>query len=141
MSTDIPSRSMAERKEIESPWGSALTLFAGSMMMVVGVWHALVGIAALVNDEVYVTTPQYIFKFDLTGWGWIQLRLGIVVAAAGFFVLKGMMWARVVGIVGASLSLIANFAFLPHYPIWSLLIIAFDAAVIWALATTRGDWV
>jgi uncharacterized protein (DUF983 family) len=46
-----------------------------------------------------------------------------------------MMWARVVGIVVASVSLIANFMFIPQYPLWSLLIIALDVAVIWALAT------
>jgi len=50
-----------------------------------------------------------------------------------------MMWARVVGIVVASVSLIANFMFIPYYPLWSLLIIALDVAVIWALATYRTE--
>ena len=108
-------------------------------MMVAGVWHALAGVGALVNDEVYVATPGYIYSFDLTGWGWIHILLGIVVAAAGFVVLLGMMWARVVGIVLASVSLIANFMFIPHYPLWSLLIIGLDVAVIWALATYRTE--
>jgi hypothetical protein len=139
MSTDSPLRSATDWDQRESPWASGLTVFAGSMMMVVGVWQALAGIAALVNDDLYVATPNYIYAFDLTGWGWIHLLLGLLVAGAGFGVLRGQMWARIIGIVAASLSLIANFLFIPHYPIWSLLIIALDVAVIWALVTHSRD--
>jgi hypothetical protein len=64
------------------------------------------------------------------GWGWIHIRPGIAVAAAGFTVLLGMVWARIVGILLVSLSLIANLMFIPHYPLCSLLIIALDIAVI-----------
>jgi hypothetical protein len=117
MSTEIPSRGTAAPDLSESPWASGLTLFAAAMMMVAGAWQALAGIAAIVNDQVYVATPQYIYRFDLTGWGWIHLLLGIVVAGTGFAVLKAMTWARIVGIALASLSLIANFLFLPHYPL------------------------
>ena len=67
--------------------------------------------------------------------------LGITVGAAGFAVLLAATWARVVGIVVASLSLIANFAFLPHYPVWSVVIIALDIAAIWALSTYRSELV
>jgi len=84
---------------------------AAAVMMISGVWHAFAGIGALVNDKVYVSTPRYIYSFDLTAWGWILIILGITVGAAGFAVLLAATWARVVGIVVASLSLIANFAF------------------------------
>ena len=81
--------------------------------------------------------PQYIYSFDHTARGWVHLLLGVLAIVAGFAVLKGQMWARVVGIVMACLSMIANFLFVPHYPVWSLLIIALDAGIIWALATYR----
>ena len=139
MSTAIPSHSMTDEEPHTSRWATGLVLFAGVVMMVAGVWHALAGLGAVVNDKVYVSTPGYIYRFDLTSWGWIHIVLGIVVAAAGFTVLLGMMWARVVGIVVASVSLIANFMFIPQYPLWSLLIIALDVAVIWALATYRTE--
>jgi hypothetical protein len=58
-----------------------------------------------------------------------------VLAVTGFFILTGQPWARVVGIVVAVLSALANFLFIPYYPIWALVIIALDVAVIWALAT------
>jgi hypothetical protein len=108
MSTQFPSRPMTGSGVRESPWASGLTIFAAVMMVISGVWQALAGIAALVRDTVYVTTPDYIFSFDLTGWGWVHLLLGILAAVAGFAVLQGQTWARVVGIVLAGLSMIAN---------------------------------
>jgi hypothetical protein len=141
MSTDVPSSTMTGHRRHAFSWANGLTVFAAVVMMVTGTWHAFAGIGALVNDDIYVATPKYIYAFDLTAWGWTLIILGIGVAAAGFGVLMGAMWARVVGIVVTSLSLIANFLFLPHYPLWSLVIIALDIAVIWALATYRSELV
>jgi hypothetical protein len=118
---------------------SGLILFAAAMMIVNGLWLALAGLAALFNDEVYVTTPEYIYAFDLTAWGWIHLLLGIAIAVAGFAVNTGATWARITGIGLACLSLVANFLFIPYYPIWSLTIIALGIAVIWALATAGRE--
>jgi hypothetical protein len=103
-------------------------------MLVVGIYHVLAGVAALVNDVIFVSTPEYIYSFDITGWGWAHVVLGVVVGAAGVAVLQGRTWGRVVGIILAGLSLIANFLFIPYYPLWSLVIIALDVVVIWALA-------
>ena len=127
------------RQQRESPWARGLTLFAAALLVIGGVWHVLAGIAALVHDNVYVSTPGYLYSFDLTGWGWVQLLLGLLVAVAGFAILKGQTWARYVGIALACLSLIASFLFMPHYPLWSLSIIALDVFVVWALATYRRE--
>jgi len=139
MSTQIPSQRLADQEARESPWAAGLTVFAASMMVISGVWQALQGIAALLHDQVYVAAPRYIYSFDLTGWGWIHLLLGILTAVAGFAVLRGQTWARAVGIALVSLSLITNFLFIPYYPFWSLTIIVLDVAVIWALATYRRE--
>lgn len=97
------------------------------------------GIVALVRNEIYVATPRYLFAFDLTTWGWIQLILGIVVAIAGVGVITGQLWGRLVGITLAALSMLANFAFIPYYPLWSLSIIALNVFVIWALCVYNRD--
>jgi len=112
---------------------------AAIFLILAGIWQAITGLAAVVRDDVYLATPNYIYSFDLTAWGWVHLLLGVVQIVAGVGVFKGQMWARVVGIVLACVSMIANFLFLPHYPLWSLLIIALDGAIIWALATYRRD--
>jgi hypothetical protein len=121
--------------EESSGGATGLILFAGIMMIMIGVFHAIAGLVALVRDSFYVVAPNYVFEFDVTSWGWIHLIAGIVVVLAGFGVLSGQTWARVVGITLAVLSAIANFGFIPYYPVWSLLIIALDVFVIWALAT------
>ncbi len=141
MSTQVPPGQVTNRAQHDAPresaWVGGLTMFAAVMMLIVGILQALDGIAALVNDKVYVTTPDYIYAFDLTGWGWIHLLLGILVAVVGVAIMKGQTWARWVGIGLVGINLIANFLFIPYYPIWSLVIIALDVAVIAALATHR----
>jgi hypothetical protein len=122
-----------------SPWVSGLILFAAAIMVIAGVWQVFTGTVALVHDKIYVGTPQYLFAFDLTGWGWAQLLTGILSVAAGFAVLRGQTWARIVGIGLACLSMVIQFMFIPYYPIWSLLVIALDAVIIWGLATYRRD--
>ena len=102
-------------------------------MIILGVFKVSVGIAALVDDQFYVVTPDYAYGVDVTTWGWIHLIVGVLVAAAGWAVIAGRMWGRVVGIMVAGLSALANFFFIPYYPLWSLLIITLDVFVIWAL--------
>lgn len=122
------------RGEEPSGWAVGFGVFAAVMMIMIGIFHAIAGIAALVEDQFFVVTPNYFVELDVTAWGWIHLIFGIVVGLAGFFVLTGAVWARVIGIVLALLSAIGNFFFIPYYPVWSILIIALDIFVIWALA-------
>jgi hypothetical protein len=121
------------------PWVVGLSLFAGVMMIVAGVFNAVEGLVALFRNEVYVVGPRYVFAFDLTTWGWIHLIVGIVVAAAGFALVSGRLWGRVVGIAIALLGMLVNFLFIPYYPVWSLLIIALYVFVIWALCIYDRD--
>ena len=112
-------------------------MFAGVMMIMAGIWHAIIGFVGILEDQFFVATPNYVFELDATTWGWIHLIAGIIVAIAGFGLFSGAVWARVVGVVLASLSMILNFAFIPFYPLWSVTIIAVDIGVIWAL-TAHG---
>jgi hypothetical protein len=80
-----------------------------------------------------------VFQLDATGWGWIHLLVGVVVACAGVAVMAGQTWARIVGITLAVVSALTNFAFIPYYPFWSLTVIALDVFVVWALAVHGRD--
>jgi len=122
--------------ESRSSLAVGLSVFAGTIMIMIGILHAIQGLVALVNDTFYVVGEEWVFTFDVTTWGWIHLILGIVVAVAGFFVFTGAVWARAIGVLVAALSVIVNFAWLPYYPVWGI-IIALDIFVIWAL-TVRG---
>jgi hypothetical protein len=125
--------------ETRSGAAVGLTVFAGTVMMIVGVLQAIQGLVALFNDTFYIVGERYVFSFDVTTWGWIHLLLGILVAFAGFFLFRGAVWARTVGVIFASLSAIVNFAWLPYYPVWGLIVIALDVFVIWALTAHGRD--
>ena len=116
-----------------------LTGTAGIFMVMAGVFHFVQGLVALANDQFYVKTPDYVFEFDLTTWGWIHLVAGAVVAVAGVALFQGAVWARAVAVVVASLSILASFLWMPYYPIGSLTLIAFDAFVIWAVTAHGRD--
>ena len=122
-----------------SGWAVGFILFAAIMMIMVGVFQAIQGLVGIFENEFYVTTRNYLFQFDATSWGWIHLLLGLLVAFAGWGLLSGKTWARVVGITLALLSAIANFLFIPYYPFWALLLITLDVFVIWAIAAHGGD--
>jgi len=120
-------------------WTVGMSRFAGILMIIIGVFNAVEGIVALFRNEVYVTGREYVFTFDLTTWGWVHLLIGVLVAGAGAAVLSGQLWGRIIGIVLATLSALANFLFIPYYPGWSLLIIGLNICVIWALCVVGRD--
>ena len=109
--------------------------FAGVMLIMVSVFQILQGIAATAAGTVYVTGAEYVFQLDVSTWGWIHIVVGALALATGIGVLATQTWAYVLGIILAAISCLTNFAFIPYYPIWSLVVIAFDVAVIWALST------
>jgi hypothetical protein len=140
-STSYTSTPPEQRKPEREPSSVAIgfTIFAGSMMILAGAFQAIQGVSALFNDEVFVSVQDYVFKFDITAWGWIHLGIGLLVLLAGFGVVAGMLVARIVGITLAGLSAIVNFLAIPYYPFWALTIIAIDVFVIWALALHGRD--
>jgi hypothetical protein len=114
--------------------------FAGIMMITLGSFHAVAGFAALLkNDHFLVGSERLLVSVSYSTWGWAHLLLGVVVFAAGVGLLRGAMWARVVGIVVAVLSALVSMAFAPAYPVWASLIIALDIIVIYAIAVHGAE--
>lgn len=123
-----------------SAWAIGFTGFAAFMMIIIGAFHIIAGIAGIYENAFYeVVTDNYVFDFSVATWGWIHLIAGIVVLLAGLWVFTGAVWARTVGVIIAVLSILANFMFLPFYPLWSILMIAVAVAVIWALTAHGRD--
>src|SRR4051794_31468372 len=113
-------------------------VFAAVMMIMVGILHAIEGFVALFKDTYYLVGKSgLVFTMDYTAWGWTHLIVGLLVAGAGAALFTGRMWARIVGIGVALLSMLANFTFAGAYPLWSLVIITVDVLVIYAL-TVHG---
>jgi hypothetical protein len=136
----VPRHSPGYDDDAETgPGGLAkgLTLFAAVLLMISGIWNFLEGLSALIKGTFYVVLPNYAFNTSVAGWGWWHLIMGVVVFAAGASLLMDMLWARIAGVVIASLSAIANFLYIPYQPVWSVIIIALDVFVIWALLAPR----
>ncbi|MGH3993671.1 MAG: DUF7144 family membrane protein [Pseudonocardiaceae bacterium] len=123
----------AGRREDASGWASGGIIFAATMLTIIGVFQAIAGFVAIFDDEFYVVTRNYTFDLDTSAWGWIHLLIGIALLATAWGLFSRNVWAGVTAIMLASLSAIANFFFIPYYPFWSILVIALDVWVIWAL--------
>ena len=113
-------------------------VFASAMMLLLGCFQAVQGLVAVFDDGFYhVTQGGLVIDVDYTAWGWTHLLLGVLIFICGLGVLTGNLVARTVGVLLACLSALANLAFIAAYPVWSVLIIAIDVLVIYAL-TVHG---
>jgi hypothetical protein len=113
--------------------------FAGTMLLVIGAINIFQGIVALIDDEHVVVTPNNFILVDLTSWGWTILLWGLVMVGVGLGLLAGMTWARIVGIIVVGLHAVAQVAWIGAYPIWSLLMIALDTLVLFALTARWSE--
>ncbi|WP_413760245.1 hypothetical protein [Streptomyces sp. MMBL 11-3] len=120
-------------------WAEGLTVFAAIMLMIAGVLDILRGIMAVAEDDIFVNTPNYVFEFDLTVWGWIHLALGAVAVIVSVGLFQASTWARVAGIAIGGLIIIGNFLSMPYYPVWSIVMIATSGFIIWALSVVRQE--
>jgi hypothetical protein len=122
-------------RDIAQPSGwVGMVVFGGLMMIVAGTFHAMAGLVGLFNDSYWlVPNSDLVVTVDYTTWGFVHLVLGVLAIAAGAGILAGQAWARVTGVVLAVISALVSIAFLAAYPLWSMLIIALDVLVIYAL--------
>jgi hypothetical protein len=125
--------------EARSAWATGWTAAAAVLLIFGGLMAIFEGIAAIAKDDIFVTTRNYTYQWSLTGWGWLHLILGIVVVLSGLALFTGAVWARAVAAVLAGLSMLANFAWLPYQPVWSITLIVIDGFIIWALCAPRRD--
>jgi hypothetical protein len=128
----------AERERSGAALG--VTLTAAILMMISGGWNILEGIAALVHSEFVAVVRNYAYSMSATSWGWFHLILGAVVLAAGIGLFTDKMWARIVGVGVVAISMIVNFLYIPYLPVWSIMVIAIDMAILWALLSPRDRW-
>lgn len=115
-------------------WG----VFAGVIILISGVFSAVQGLVAVIGPNAYyLVTDERLFVFDVAGWGWWNLLIGLGLIATGLALFAGQTWARVVAIILAALSAVVQLLLVPAQPWWSLIVIAIDVLVIYAL-TAHG---
>ena len=117
--------------------GEGWLLFAGIMIVIVGVLNVIYGIAAI-GDSSFFVDQKYILS-NLNTWGWVTLILGALQILAAFSIWRGGQFGRWFGIIAAGLSSIAALLSIPAYPFWSLAIFAVDIAIVYGLAVYGGQ--
>ena len=131
MSTNPP----VEHHSAKQTVAAGTTIAAGALLLTTAVLMLLQGITALLNDDLLIIGPNYVYKLNTTTWGWIHIVIAVLMGIVAFGLVFGRSWARVTAIVMAALSIVAMFMWLPYYPLWSVIVIALDVIVIWAVAT------
>ncbi len=138
-----PARSGYEPYVYEDT-GFGSTAVAASLLILGGLLEFLMGLAVVIRASYFKslatyssTVTNYAYHWNISNWGWLNFSLGILVVLVGVSVLLGQTWARWAGVVVAIMSAISSFLWLPFYPIWSIIVIAVDVFIIWALATAR----
>ncbi|NNH68958.1 hypothetical protein HLB23_03560 [Nocardia uniformis] len=129
-----------ESQPIRQPFAAGTSFGAAILLLTLGVLSILQGISAVINDELFVVGVAYVYEFDITAWGWVHIVLGAILVICSLGLMTGTAWGRGAAIGIAALSIIANFLWLPYYPWWSVLVIALDIIVIWAIATWRPQF-
>ncbi|HUO37331.1 MAG TPA: hypothetical protein VMU34_05570 [Mycobacterium sp.] len=125
-----------ERRPVRQVIAAGASVAAGALLLTAAVLTLLEGISAIVNDELLVIRPaDYVYRYNTTTWGWIHIVVAILLGAVAIGLILGRTWARVAAIVLACVSIVVNFLWLPYYPVWSIVVIALDIVVIWAVAT------
>jgi hypothetical protein len=122
----------AKSTDYDEPRGLGLVFFAAIMLLVVGLFNVIDGIAAIANSHFFVANAHYVVG-DLRAWGWVVLILGLLQLLAGGGVMVGNQTARWFGIAVIGLNLFSQLLFIPAYPFWALTIIAFDVFALYGL--------
>ena len=129
---------MAEYDAVEGDRWVGWIAFAGILMIIGGFLQGFYGLVAILNDEWVVWGNTGAVYLDITQWGWVHIVLGLVLAAAGIALFFGKLWARVIAVIAVAVNMVTQMMNVPIYPFWSLLVIALDVLIIWAL-TVHGD--
>jgi hypothetical protein len=118
-------------------WAGFVVL-AAVLMCIVGIFNVVTGLVAVFNDTIYSQRGNITVALDVTGWGWFHIVWGLLLLGAGMALYAGQTWARIAAIVLVSINMITQVMEMPAYPLWSLVILALDTLIIWAIIV-HGD--
>ena len=131
MATQV-DRSAGSIASYEEERGRGWVMFAGILLVTLGAFNMIEGIAAIGSAHFYVAGARYVFG-DLNTWGWVVLWLGVIEVLVGLGIFAKNQAARWSGVVIVSLNALAQLLMIPAYPFWSLAVFAVDIVAIYGL--------
>lgn len=126
------------RRRVEERQPTGWTVFAASLMLIVGSLDALYGLAAILNDEVILVGGEGVIIGDITLWGWLHFLLGSAVALTGLGLFAAAESARLLAIFFVSINAVTQIVWFPAAPLWAFLLIILDVTIIYQL-TARWE--
>jgi hypothetical protein len=114
--------------------------FAAVLLLITSLMEILQGLAAINDPEFFAAGADYVYDFDVAAWGWVHVILGVVSVCVAIGVMTRQGWAQVLGMIIAGLGMLTNFVWLPHYPLWAIVLIALNGFVIWALSVQLKNY-
>ena len=109
-------------------------IFAGVILLISGIFSIVQGIVAVVGpNSYYVVTEGSLFLFDVAGWGWWNIIIGVLLSLTAVALMAGQTWARIVAVILVIISAIGQLLLIPAQPWWSIIVIAIEILVIYAL--------
>jgi hypothetical protein len=119
--------------------GTGRALFVAILLLIAGTLNLIYGFGAIGNAHFFTSSTSYVFA-NLHTWGWITVILGLIQLAAGFSLIAGNAYGRVIGIIGAALgALEALLAVGGNYPFWSLGVFALCLWILHGLVIYGED--
>jgi hypothetical protein len=128
----MTSATMRQARSASRGEGSWMIVFAVALLLTVGFFNVIDGIAAIANSHVFVANAHYVVG-DLRAWGWVALILGALQVLAAVGILAGNQAARWFAVAVIGLNAISQMLFTPAYPFWALMIVAVDIVALWGL--------
>ena len=108
--------------------------FGAAMIMLVGTFDVIEGLVSLLGDSYYLTTSDGLtVDVSFTTLGWLQIGFGVLSLAIGVGIFLGATVALVAGVIITAFSAILHVAMIAAYPVWSMVVVAFNVIVIYAL--------
>ena len=119
--------------------GAGRAVFAAILLMIVGTVNIIYGIGALDDARIFVNDQRFIFT-NLNTMGWVLIILGVVQLTAGFSLVAGNTYGRVIGIVAGSLGALgALFSIGGSNPWWSLAVFALCVWIVYGIIVFGED--
>jgi cytochrome c oxidase subunit IV len=111
------------------------TFAAAALLSTSAILTFFVGVFALSANDLVVAGPGYEYTLQLSGWGWVNILTGLILAATSVAVFLSATWSRVAAIIATCLAIVVTFLWMPYYPTGAIVLIALDAVAVWAVAT------
>ncbi|HEX6457128.1 MAG TPA: hypothetical protein VF009_11495 [Solirubrobacterales bacterium] len=127
------------QRAVEERQPSGWTVFAGTLLLIVGSLDAIYGLAAILNNDIVIVGGQGVIIADVTTWGWIHLILGSIVAATGIGLFAGAEAARWAAVFFVSVNAVAQIVWFTAAPLWAFLMIILDVTIIYQLTARWVD--